>query len=358
MQALEFLTPPLPNFGKKNENLFRTERSSSWPSSPNPTYPDRPNTLLPQKLQASRNWMAKESKKRNMSQQAGRRQYKMRLIEKLLVLSRALTTLIPITTTTTATTTLPTMSDPMTATTTWPSTSSTTVNLFFSNPSSISRTLEVPKPQTLRLWPRPYNKEDTLMPILEEKQKARKLDPSKLKYPLIREITTSHPILSAIDKPTTASIMVTTSTPSPAKMCKRWGLPCPFCAQSTQHPSPVDSDWSEEDWDGEREEEGETKEGGGDGAKARGRRKGVVRFKLLSTKPCVCAQLWGRTPCPSERFDTKTGPGGAQRCETKWKRKQDGRGQKNSARTFRWGKDLVYYSNLDSDSNYDYQTYV
>ena len=34
-----------------------------------------------------------------------------------------------------------------------------------------------------------------------------------------------------------------------AKRCKRWGPPCPFCAQSAPHPSPVESDWSEEDWD-------------------------------------------------------------------------------------------------------------
>ena len=60
---------------------------------------------------------------------------------------------------------------------------------------------------------------------------------------------------SATDNPDTANIMVTTSTPSPAKMCKRWGLPCLYCAQSTQYPSPVDSNWSEEDWDGEVEKE-------------------------------------------------------------------------------------------------------
>ena len=41
------------------------------------------------------------------------------------------------------------------------------------------------------------------------------------------------------------------NNPSPTKRCKRWGPPCPFCAQSALHPSPVESDWSEEDWDGE-----------------------------------------------------------------------------------------------------------
>ena len=68
-----------------------------------------------------------------------------------------------------------------------------------SNPSNISRTLEVPKPQILRSWPRPYNKEDTPMPVTEEKQKERKLDLSKLKHPLIREITTYHPMPSVAD---------------------------------------------------------------------------------------------------------------------------------------------------------------
>ena len=78
------------------------------PPHPNPTYPDRPNAPYPMILQAFRNRMAKESKKRSRSQQAGRRKYKVRLIEKPLVLSRALTTLIPITTIYTAATPLPT----------------------------------------------------------------------------------------------------------------------------------------------------------------------------------------------------------------------------------------------------------
>ena len=30
---------------------------------------------------------------------------------------------------------------------------------------------------------------------------------------------------------------------------------CPFCTQSALHPSPVDSDWSEEDWDANIERE-------------------------------------------------------------------------------------------------------
>ena len=36
------------------------------------------------------------------------------------------------------------------------------------------------------------------------------------------------------------------------RTCNRWRLPCPFCALSALHPSPVESDWSDEDWNGEK----------------------------------------------------------------------------------------------------------
>ena len=32
---------------------------------------------------------------------------------------------------------------------------------------------------------------------------------------------------------------------------KRWGTSCQCCTQSTPHPEQADSDWPEEDWDGE-----------------------------------------------------------------------------------------------------------
>ena len=60
----------------------------------------------------------------------------------------------------------------------------------------------------------------------------------------------SHPKPPTTNTPTMASIMAAADTPSPAKMCERWGLPCLFCVQSTPHSSSVDSDWSEEHWDG------------------------------------------------------------------------------------------------------------
>ena len=71
------------------------------------------------------------------------------------------------------------------------------------------------------------------------------------------EPTSSHPMPPAAETNTspTASAMVATTAPSSDKEYKRWGPPCPFCAQSAQHPLPVDSDWSEEEWNGDIERE-------------------------------------------------------------------------------------------------------
>ena len=91
------------------------------------------------------------------------------------------------------------------------------------------------------------------MSVPEEKQKVGKLDLSKFKNPPAREITTSHSAPLVTENSTIANITAATNTPSPAKMCKRWGSACPFCVQSAPHPSPMDSDWSEEDRDGEIE---------------------------------------------------------------------------------------------------------
>ena len=46
---------------------------------------------------------------------------------------------------------------------------------------------------------------------------------------------------------------MTPTTSSTGKMFKRWGPPCPFCAQSAPHPSSKESDWSNEDWNGDRQ---------------------------------------------------------------------------------------------------------
>ena len=39
-------------------------------------------------------------------------------------------------------------------------------------------------------------------------------------------------------------------TPILIKACDRFGLSCSYCEQGAPHPSPQESDWSSEDWDG------------------------------------------------------------------------------------------------------------
>ena len=87
----------------------------------------------------------------------------------------------------------------------------------------------------------------------------------------------------------------------------------------------------------EGKEEGETKERRGDEAKTGNRRarKDQIRPKLLPNKPYICAQLWGRTLCPSEKFGTRPSPGNDHKHKTKEERGQDKRGKKNNARPFR-----------------------
>ena len=38
--------------------------------------------------------------------------------------------------------------------------------------------------------------------------------------------------------------------PLSVKVCNRFRPMCPFCKQSTQHPSPKESDWMDRDWNG------------------------------------------------------------------------------------------------------------
>ena len=51
----------------------------------------------------------------------------------------------------------------------------------------------------------------------------------------------------------------------PIKMCDRFGLSCSCCEQGALHPSPQESDWSREDWDGTK-------------AKARGETDTLIDF--------------------------------------------------------------------------------
>ena len=38
--------------------------------------------------------------------------------------------------------------------------------------------------------------------------------------------------------------------PLSVKVCEMFGPFCSFCKQNVSHPSPLESDWSEEDWTG------------------------------------------------------------------------------------------------------------
>ena len=39
--------------------------------------------------------------------------------------------------------------------------------------------------------------------------------------------------------------------PTPERTCECFGPTCSFCKQNAPHPSPIHSDWSSEDWDGD-----------------------------------------------------------------------------------------------------------
>ena len=94
------------------------------------------------------------------------------------------------------------------------------------------------------------------------KSKVRRLDmsrfaPPKAKRPtnLWAPLPSSKSAMATTTTTTmTANSRVTTISPmmsSICKMCKRWGPPCPFCVKSALHPSPQESDWSDDNWDGD-----------------------------------------------------------------------------------------------------------
>ena len=77
-------------------------------------------------------------------------------------------------------------------------------------------------------------------------------NPMKTKRPNTPEMTVNN--LDTIDTDKKVQISV--------KMCDRFGPSCSFCKQNILHPSPQESDWSDEDWTGARKnaqkETGET----------------------------------------------------------------------------------------------------
>ena len=40
--------------------------------------------------------------------------------------------------------------------------------------------------------------------------------------------------------------------PVPRRVCKCFGPTCSYCKHEDPHPSPVHSDWSSEDWEGDK----------------------------------------------------------------------------------------------------------
>ena len=126
-------------------------RSNADPFLSIPTYPDRPTTLQPTKLQAPQKRKARDVKKRNKNH---RRQYKVRRIENPSTSAprTAAATII--------TPTPPTTSNSMNlvvVTSMWPTTSTIMVNLFV--PPKLPNAMGIPntpKLQTSRSLPRPY----------------------------------------------------------------------------------------------------------------------------------------------------------------------------------------------------------
>ena len=184
------------------------------PPHPSPTYPERPNTPSPHKAQASKSNIMRETKKRSKINQTNKRQYKVMVYEKPLVLPRISATLIP----TTASATPPMMSNPRRATTPWPSTFPASANLFVT-----------------RSWPIPPSKENNPAPA---KQKMMGLELSKSENTPARKITTSFPLPSVMENSTTAgspsaaNIMAVSNMQSPGIRCKKWESSCPICTQS------------------------------------------------------------------------------------------------------------------------------
>ena len=40
--------------------------------------------------------------------------------------------------------------------------------------------------------------------------------------------------------------------PAPKRECECFGVTCSYCKHEDPHPSPIQLDWSSEDWDGEK----------------------------------------------------------------------------------------------------------
>ena len=106
---------------------------------------------------------------------------------------------------------------------------------------------------------------------MKGESKIRRLDMSRFAPPKVKRptnlwvplpstklVTTVTTTMTRTDSPKITTTTNPTMT-SDCRMFKRWGPPYPFCAQSTPHPSPIESDWSHKDWNRDKQRAREAK---------------------------------------------------------------------------------------------------
>ena len=104
-------------------------------------------------------------------------------------------------------------------------------------------------------------------------------------------------------------------------------------------PSPLDSDWLEEDWDGEIEKEKrKEKQRKEEEMKQRQEEKKNLDSNYYPPSPMYVPCYEEEPSALGRDLMPKLAPEKPRDMKQNEKRKQDGRGQKNSARTFKWGK--------------------
>ena len=196
-----------------------------------------------------------------------------------------------------------------------------------------------------RSWQNPSNREDNPTPVPEEK-KIMGLDLSKSKTHPARKITTSCSTPSimknsamtsnsaTISNSNMFSVKMATNMQSPGNKCKTWGPPCLFCVQSILHPSQLDSDWSEEEWEQEIEKE----KSGEKQRKEEMLWRQAEEKKVLSSNHYPLVSHVHTKPQRQNPYSDKwpdTGPREPWRDSTRQKNYQDRRGQKDNYVTFR-----------------------
>ena len=122
-------------------------------------------------------------------------------------------------------------------------------------------------PNPIKLMKEPaLSKRSRNNPQEKGKSKTRRLDMSKFALlkakrlskpwtPLPTTKSTSTLTTNATTRTTRPKIDTTTNPmmTSTCRTCKRWGPPCLFCVLSAPHPSLVEANWSDEDWDRDKQ---------------------------------------------------------------------------------------------------------